>query len=125
MSAVLQKSGHGSYQRVLHGKKAPEARISTADGITTLVSGNTSSGTTTDAISETKGKVCAQREQFHLEDKAINGAVKIGKRDRKRGATSLQSHGDRIKGTTASSDKTKTLSHLQKPQSFSGLGRVL
>lgn len=123
MSAVLQKSNRGSYQRVLYGRKAPEAQISTVDGITTLVSGDTVSGTATGAVGGTKGRACAQEGPSHLQGRPANGFAKAGKEGRKKGAGDFQSHGNRAKGVAASSGKAP--SHLQKPQSFSGLGRVL
>lgn len=112
MSAVLQKSNKGSYQRVLYGKRAPEAqiKISTADGITTLVPGDIGPGEE------------AKKNTPRLHGKSAKNCHNNGK-GRSTYIQGQQSHKAGSKGTTTSSGRGPP--KQEKAQTFSGLGRVL
>lgn len=124
MSTILRKSNRGSYQRVIYGKNAPEAQISTVDGITTLIQ--------KDMSAEAKSKKTTPHSQNqsiknilkHTNEREIRTQYQEKSINSKQATIDKQcSHKDGSKGTVTSS--SRKVSGMEMSQPFSGLGRVL
>ena len=120
MSAALQRASRGSYQRVLYRGKAPEAQISTTDGVTTLVLGDADPKVAVGMPNKATKGISTKKKASHPQDRAAQSNQGRGEG---RVATDSQPREDKLKGANVFSGKG--LSNPEKPQSFSGLRRAL